>query len=132
MKTVPVNIEISAEHRVVNFEKAKEYIDKAHSIIVLDCSCRTARGNCDAPLDVCLCMDSAAELFLSKDDVKDKNPRRITKEDAMQVLAKSHEAGLVHMALDVMGENQINAISSVAHAAALYYLLWYVLDSSHN
>ena len=111
-KTVPVNIEIRAEHRVLNLEKAKAYLDKAHSIVVLNCGCRTARGNCDAPLDVCICMDSAAKDVLSKEDLKDKNPRAITKDQAMQVLARSHEAGLVHMAYDVMGENQINAICS--------------------
>lgn len=112
VKTVPVNIEIGAEHRVLNLEKAKEYINKAHSIVVLDCGCRTARGNCDAPRDVCIGIDKGAELVLSRDDFKDKNPRRITKEEAMQVLARSHEAGLVHMALDVTGEKKINAICS--------------------
>ena len=111
-KAIPVNIEIMAEHRVLNLEKAKEYLDKAHSIAVLNCDCRTTRGNCDAPLDVCIVMDSAAESILSKDDLKDKNPRRITKDEAMQVLARSHEAGLVHMAYDVMGENRVNAICS--------------------
>jgi electron transport complex protein RnfB len=111
-KTIPVNIEIMAEHRVLNLEKAKEYLDKAHSFAVLNCPCRTARGNCDAPLDVCLVMDNAAEMVLSEDTFKDKNPRRITKEEAMQVLARSHEAGLVHMAYDVMGEERVNAICS--------------------
>jgi NAD-dependent dihydropyrimidine dehydrogenase PreA subunit len=111
-KTIPVDIEIMAEHRVLNLEKAKDYLDKAHSFAVLNCGCRTARGNCDAPLDVCLDMDNAAELVLSKDDFKDKNPRRITKEEALQVLERSHEAGLVHMAYDVMGEDKVNAICS--------------------
>jgi electron transport complex protein RnfB len=111
-KTIPVNIEIMAEHRVLNLQKAKEYLDKNHSFAVLNCVCRMARGNCDAPIDVCICMDSAADLVLSKDDLKDKNPRRITKDEAMQILVRSHEAGLVHMAYDVMGENRINAICS--------------------
>ena len=111
-KAIPVNIGITAEHRVLNLEKAKEYLDKANLIAVLNCGCRTARGNCDAPLDVCICMDSAAESALSKDDFKDKNPRKITKDEAIQVLTKSHEAGLVHMAYDVMGEDKVNAICS--------------------
>ena len=111
-KSIPVNIEIITEHRVLNLEKAKEYLDKDHSIVVLNCGCRTARRNCDAPLDVCLCMDSAAEMIFSKDDLKNKNPRRITKEEAVQVLMRSHEAGLVHMAYDVMGEDKVNAICS--------------------
>ena len=111
-KPIPVNVKIVAEHRVLNLEKAKEYLDKAHSFSVLNCGCRTARGNCDAPRDVCIGMDNAAETALTKDAYKDLNPRRITKEEAMQVLARSHEAGLVHMALDVMGEDRVNAICS--------------------
>jgi ferredoxin len=112
-KTIPVNIKIMAEHRVLNLEKARDYLNKAHSIVVLNCGCRTARRNCDAPLDVCICMDSAAESVLNKgDDLKDKNPRMIAKDQAMQVLARSHEAGLVHMAYDVMKEGKVNAICS--------------------
>jgi len=111
-KTIPVNVKITAEHRVLNLEKAKEYLNKAKSIVLLNCACRTARGNCDSPLDVCLTMDSAAESVLSRDDVKDKNARRITKDEAVQVLVRSHEAGLVHMAYDVMGEDKVNAICS--------------------
>ena len=112
VKPVPVNIKIEVEHRVLNLEKAGEYLDKAHSFVVLNCGCRTARGNCDAPRDVCLAIDDAAEKALTDDAYKDLNPRKTTKEEAMQVLARSHEAGLVHMALDVMGENRVNAICS--------------------
>jgi len=57
-------------------------------------------------------MDNIAELVLSKDTYKDRNPRRITREEAMQVLARSHEAGLVHMAYALMGKDRINAICS--------------------
>ena len=111
-KPIPVNIKIDVEHRVLNLEKAKEYLDKAHSFSVLNCGCRTARGNCDAPRDVCIGMDKAAEKAVSDDAYKDLNPRRITREEAVQVLARSHEAGLVHMALDVLGEDRVNAICS--------------------
>jgi electron transport complex protein RnfB len=112
VKPIPVNIKIEAEHHVLNLEKAKEYLDKAHSFVVLNCGCRTSRGNCDAPRDVCLGMDSAAEKAFSDDAWKDLNPRRITREEAVQVLVRSHEAGLVHMALDVLGEDRVNAICS--------------------
>lgn len=111
-KPIPVNIKIEAEHRVLNLEKAREYLDRAHLFSLLNCGCRTARGNCDAPRDVCVGMDSAAEKALSDDAYKDLNPRKITREEAVQMLARSHEAGLVHMALDVMGEDRVNAICS--------------------
>ena len=111
-KPIPVNIKIDVEHRVLNLEKAREYLDKAHSFSLLNCGCRTARGNCNAPRDVCLCIDSAAEKALSDEAWKDLNPRTIAKEEAVQVLVRSHEAGLVHMALDVLGEDRVNAICS--------------------
>ena len=113
VKTIPVNVEIEAEHRVLNLEKAKEYLDKAHSFAVMNCICKVRRGNCDAPRDVCITMDDVAERVLSNPDAyKERNPiRRITREEAIQVLARSHEAGLVHMALAIRSD-RVNAICS--------------------
>jgi len=55
--TIPVNVEIEADHHVLNLEKVKEYLSKAHLIVLLDCICRTERHNCDAPLNVCIEMN---------------------------------------------------------------------------
>jgi ferredoxin len=113
--TIPVNVEIAAEHRVLNLEKAKEYLSKANLIVLLDCICRTYRNNCDNPLNVCVDLDDLAERDLTNEDFQKLNPRIVTKEEALDALAKSHEAGLVHMAYALGVDNDpdhVNAICS--------------------
>lgn len=107
--TVPVNVEIEAEHRVLNFEKVKEYLSKATQITHLDCFCREKRHNCDAPTDVCIYLNDRAELALKSEDFKWRNPKKVTMDDALDALARSHEAGLVHMAY-AYGDDEINVI----------------------
>ena len=96
---IPVNVEIEAENMVLNVEKAMEYINQAHTIAVSDCFCRDLRHNCDAPLNVCITLNEKADYGLSdKEQAFKRNRREITKEEAREVLVKSHEAGLVLMA----------------------------------
>ena len=109
--TIPVNVEIEAEHRVINLEKVKRYLSKADPIVLLDCYCREKRHNCEAPLDVCIYLNDRAELALKSEDFKYMNPRKCTMDEALEALARSHEAGLVHMAY-ALWQDEINAICS--------------------
>jgi ferredoxin len=111
-KTIAVNVEIKAEHKVLNLEKAIEYLDGAYTIATLDCLCRTKKHNCDAPINVCITMNNAAESVLKSEEYKGKHPRRIAKEEAVEILRRSHKAGLVHMAYSVDGGPKVNAICS--------------------
>jgi ferredoxin len=109
--TVPVDVEIEAEHRVLSFEKVKEHLSEARPIVHLDCFCREKRHNCDAPLDVCIYINRRAELALESEDYQYRKPREVTVDEALDALARSHEAGLVHMAY-AYGEDEINVICS--------------------
>ena len=92
--TVPVNVEIDAEHRVLNLRNVKQILGKARTISIMDCNCRVKRGNCDAPVNVCMDMNETAER-----NIANGIAREITLDEALDVLEKTHEAGLVHMAL---------------------------------
>jgi NAD-dependent dihydropyrimidine dehydrogenase PreA subunit len=92
--TVPVNVEIEAEHRVLNLDNVKEILSNARTISVMDCNCRVKRGHCDAPVNVCIDMNETAERNL-----KNGTARKIELKEALDILEKTHEAGLVHMAL---------------------------------
>jgi ferredoxin len=107
-KVVPVNIEVEGEHKVLNLDKAKEYLRKAKKICLLDCGCRAAQHHCDAPLDVCMGWDSALRILEQK---RERNPRMITMEKAIETLERSHEAGLVHMAYS-LNDDKVNTICS--------------------
>lgn len=107
--TIPVNFEIKAEHRVYDFSEVRDILGKAKRIAVQDCGCRTEHHNCDAPRDVCLSLDYAAHEQLDK---KLYNAREIDLEEALGVLKRSHEAGLVHMAYTMKGEDKPGVICS--------------------
>jgi Pyruvate/2-oxoacid:ferredoxin oxidoreductase delta subunit len=92
--TVPVNVKIEAEHYVLNLENVKQILSSARKISVMDCGCRGIYGHCDAPVNVCLDMNEVAERHITR-----FGAREITLDEALDVLEKTHEAGLVHMAL---------------------------------
>lgn len=95
---IPVNIEIKAEHTVLNLERVKKYITDADRITLMDCSCRMKRKHCDGPIQVCIGLDGWADRFLTSKDFQYRHPFRVEKDEAIKVLEKSNEAGLVHMA----------------------------------
>ncbi len=107
--TIPVNVEIQSEHRIYDFSEMKEILEEARRIVVQDCGCRTEYKNCDAPRDVCLSLDETADELL--DDGK-HNPREVDIDEAIEVLKRSHEAGLVHMAYTMKGEEKPRLVCS--------------------
>ncbi len=109
MITIPVEVEIKAKNTVFNFHQVKGFLDKAQSFVVQDCYCRTERGNCDSPLNVCLRLDEAAEKKLESPSL---NSRQITREEAVKILETGQEAGLVMMAYRAEGEDYPQTICS--------------------
>ncbi|MBN2334322.1 4Fe-4S binding protein [Candidatus Bathyarchaeota archaeon] len=107
--TIPVNTEIAAEHRVYDQTEMKEILEQADKIAVQDCGCKTEYSNCDAPRDVCLSVNKEADLLVEKGL---HGARLITVEEALDVLRRSHEAGLVHMAYTMKGEDKPGLICS--------------------
>jgi len=101
---IPVNVEIEADHRVLNYDKVRQLLISASKISLLDCSCKRKRGNCDGPVRVCIGLNGNAERILNSRDDKDSwhsklNPQEVSVDEALLVLKMSHEAGYVHMAL---------------------------------
>ena len=105
--TIPVNMRIEAEHRVYDLSEIEKILREAKRITVQDCGCRTEYGNCDAPRDVCIGLDKEADYALDK-----WNAREIKYDEALMVLQRSHEAGLVHMAYVMKGEDKPGLICS--------------------
>ena len=92
--TVPVNVKIEAEHLVLNLENVTQILSNARTISVMDCSCRVKFGHCDAPINACIDMNETAER-----NIRNGVAREITMDEALDILEKTHEAGLVHMDL---------------------------------
>ena len=85
------------QHAVFPFDMMGEVVQKVKVIALVHCSCRVTRhllGNkqCDHPLENCIKYDELAEYVIEKGI-----GREITKKEAMEVIRKSEEAGLVHL-----------------------------------
>jgi len=103
-----VNTMIEADHNVYDLSEAKAILGKARKIVVGDCPCRAEHRNCDAPLDVCLSLDEQADVSLRNGG----NNREVTIDEALSILKRSHEAGLVHMAYVAKGAEKPKILCS--------------------
>lgn len=95
---VPIEEAIPLDtHAVFPFDKIQEVIDKAKVIAISHCSCRVAaellKGkHCQYPLEVCIKYDELAQYVIDR-----RLARKITKTEALEIIKKCEEAGLVHM-----------------------------------
>ena len=85
------------QHAVFPFEMMEEVIQKVKVIALVHCPCRATahllgKKRCDHPLETCIKYDELAEYLIEKGIGKE-----ITKQEALEVIRKSEEAGLVHM-----------------------------------
>ena len=112
---VPVNTEIKKDQTVLNFDNVKKIVDASKKITVMDCSCRKDLKRCDAPVETCMTFDESAESILKSEDarIRSYKPHPVSHEEAMEVLKKSAEAGLVHLAyIDKDSEGKIGTVCS--------------------
>ena len=93
--TLPVNSSIEVDHRVFDLSEVERILLEANRITVQDCGCKTENNNCDAAREVCIGLDEEADYSLEKGIF---NVREIEIDEALDVLRRSHDDGLVHMA----------------------------------
>lgn len=95
MRVVPADNTIPVDHRIAPYDQVMKILEGAKAWGVCDCVCRYQKKligkGCGNPLDVCLMLTPEGE---SNDHPLGK---RITLEEARQILHRSEQAGLVHM-----------------------------------
>ncbi|MHA2431962.1 MAG: indolepyruvate ferredoxin oxidoreductase subunit alpha [Candidatus Thorarchaeota archaeon] len=107
--TIPVDIGMEGRHRVYDLSEMKAILEGAQRISVHDCGCKTEYENCDAPRNVCISLDETTdELF----DNEQYSTAEIDVEEALKVLQKSHDAGLVHLAYVMKGDEKPGLVCS--------------------
>ena len=84
-------------HAVFPFEMMEELIKKVRKIALVHCPCRTTalllnKKQCHHSLENCIKYDELAEYLIEKGIGKE-----ITKQETLDIIQKSEEAGLVHM-----------------------------------
>ncbi len=94
LRTVPVNKSISHLWQVQPYEDLKQIIMTKEQISVANCVCRVQQGlidkGCGKPLEACLQFGSHAQYYVDKG-----MGRFITQEEALEILDRCDEAGLV-------------------------------------
>lgn len=96
-RVITVDKKIQAGNQIHTYDQMATYIDKYDTIAVATCYCRHAaalRGEDthDMPVDVCMSFGLGAEFVIER-----LGGKPLTKEEAMKVLDRSEEAGLIHM-----------------------------------
>lgn len=83
--------------QIIPYALAREIVFKnPDHIVVLQCPCRSARPQPCMPLDVCLIVGEPFAGFVSEHHPK--RSRRITSDEAVEILRAEHERGHVHHA----------------------------------
>jgi Pyruvate/2-oxoacid:ferredoxin oxidoreductase delta subunit len=97
VRVIPVARTIRADNVIHTYDQVLTYIDKYDRIGVGACYCRQAaklRGEDihGIPLEVCMWFGDIAEHIIER-----LGGRRVTKQEAKEILDRAEEAGLIHM-----------------------------------
>jgi len=94
LRTIPVNRSISPQLEVMTYENAEEMIRRHKKLVVAPCICRRERTmvgeGCNKPEESCLIFGSSADYY-----VRNGMGRVITQQEALRILQRADEAGLV-------------------------------------
>jgi len=94
-RVIPIEQNIPTDLEVMPYERASELLGEAQSWGVMDCICRKQKKligkGCEHPIDVCMIFSRRPGTFDESTAI-----RALTKEEALGVLRRAAEAGLVH------------------------------------
>ena len=96
MRVIPVQSAIENDSRKASYDEVARLVEKAHTISVGPCSCRRSRrlmgeGCGHLEEDMCIYLNDNALNF-----IETGAHRKITKEEAYEILRRAEENGLVH------------------------------------
>jgi len=94
LRTIPIMEAVDSDTQVMPYERVEETIRSAKYIAISDCMCRKIKGlmdqPCSHPVEVCFHFGSGTHYF-----VENGLGRDIEQEEAMSILKKGKESGLV-------------------------------------
>ncbi|MHA1278251.1 MAG: 4Fe-4S binding protein [Candidatus Helarchaeota archaeon] len=103
VKEIEIDQNITAEHEILIFEDVEKYIKRATSISVVNCACRTTYAlaglsECDKPIDICMALNFASSALDSYGLGK-----KLSQEEALELLKIAEDHGLVHTIINGAG-----------------------------
>lgn len=103
-RVITVDRTIESGNQVHTYDQVQTYIDRNEHIALTACYCRHAaklRGEDlhDMPLDTCMQFGMGAVFAIER-----LGGRRLTREEARDVLNRAEEAGLIHMSMNMAAD----------------------------
>ncbi len=93
-KVIPIDKSFNSKQWILPTAQALEILKNSRVFLLIDCDCRTLFKRCNNPLNVCFVMNEAADRYIEKGKGK-----RISIDEAREVLEKANEYGLVHLTI---------------------------------
>jgi ferredoxin len=90
-RVIPVEKAIDARIEVLPFEVISKMLENKDTYALAQCACRVSIGACNKPRDVCLIFDKTGRYLIERGFA-----REITQKEALDVVRRAEEAGLVH------------------------------------
>jgi Fe-S-cluster-containing hydrogenase component 2 len=104
-RVIPVNHTVEANAEVLRYESVREMMQRARSFRVMDCICRTEKAAmgepCNHTMETCLAFSPEPEAY-------EEFPswgRTISREEALEVLDRCEQEGLVHCTYNLQKQN---------------------------
>lgn len=95
-RVIPVETAIEADKQtILDIDSARAMIGNAEVVALTKCTCRLIAGKCNHTLEACLQIDNAARYTIDRG-----SGREISKDEALAVLKKSEDEGLVHVTVN--------------------------------
>jgi len=94
-RIVPVSESMDTRQQILAYEDVRQMIEEAGTIAVTNCTCRLTARRCDRPVEICLQIGKAGDYTIDRG-----SGRRIDKDEAMALLRKAEEAGLIHVTMN--------------------------------
>ncbi|MBU1672243.1 MAG: 4Fe-4S binding protein [Actinobacteria bacterium] len=99
-RIVPVSESVDSRQQVLAFEDVRRIVENSEPIAVTNCTCRLIAHKCDRPVEICLQVGKAAAYSVDRG-----TGRAVDTEEAIALLRKAEEAGLVHVTMNRAGES---------------------------
>ena len=93
MKLIPMWKAIETSRDILPEEDVRQIIEQSEVVAIAPCPCRRRGRQCDAPIDVCLQLNKAAEYVIRRG-----TGREVAKEEAIEILGDAEDQGLIHTA----------------------------------
>jgi NAD-dependent dihydropyrimidine dehydrogenase PreA subunit len=94
-RIIPVSESMDTRQQILAYEDVRQIIEDSDTIAVTNCTCRLTARKCDRPVEICLQIGKAGEYTIDRG-----SGRGIDKEEALSLLKKAEEAGLIHTTMN--------------------------------